>query len=120
MHTTQALWQARLCDPVVASLMQVVFPGDKLPTINTYPAGLIANTDPQDQPGMHWVAMYFDSPHESEFFDSYGFSPETYNMDAYILREATYYNDKPLQGLVRRLWKLLFVFIYFIAQVMLI
>ena len=99
MHTTQELWQACLSDPVLAPLMQGVFPRDRLPVINTYPAGLIANTDPHDQPGTHWVAMYFESPRESEFFDSYGFPPETYNMDTYILREVTYYNDKPLQGL---------------------
>ena len=99
MHTTLELWQACLYDPVLAPLIQGVFPSDKLPVINTYPASLIANTDPHDKPGTHWVAMYFESPHESEFFDSYGFPPETYNMDTFILRQATYYNDKPLQGL---------------------
>ena len=45
------------------------------------------------------VAMYFESPRERGFFCSYGFPPETYNMDTYILREVTYYNDKPLQRL---------------------
>ena len=80
MHTTQELSQACLRDPAVASLIQGVFP--KLPTIYTYPAGLITNTNPHDQPGR-----------------SYGFPPETYNMDTYILREATFYNYKPLKGL---------------------
>ena len=51
MHTTQELSQACLRDPAVASLIQGVFPSDKLPTIYTYPAGLITNTDPHDQPG---------------------------------------------------------------------
>ena len=92
MHTTLELWQAYLCDPVLAPLIQGVFPSDILPVTNTYPASLIANTDPHDKPGTHWVAMYFESPHESEFFDSYGFPPETYNI-------ATYYNDKQLWGL---------------------
>lgn len=82
MHTTQELSQACLRDPAVASLIQGVFPSDKVTTINTYPAGLITNTDPHDQPGR-----------------SYGFPPETYNMDTYILREATLYNYKPLKGL---------------------
>lgn len=71
MHTTQELWQACLHDPADASLVQAVFPSDKLPIINTYTAGPIANTHPQDQPGTYWVAIYFDSPQESEFFDSY-------------------------------------------------
>lgn len=100
MHTTQELWQVSLQDPVLASTMRGVFPSDKLPVIHTYmyPSALIANTDPHDQPGTHWIAMYFLSPHESEFIDSYGFPPETYDMDGYIVRENTYYNDKPLQG----------------------
>ena len=84
MHTTFELWQAALQDPMVASIMQGVFPRDKLPVVNTYPSGMIANTDPHDQPGTHWVAMYFISPWETEFFDSYGFPPDTYGMDGYI------------------------------------
>ena len=92
MHTTQELWQASMHDPVLAPVMKGVFPSDKLPIVDTYPSAMIANTDPYDEPGMHWIAMYFVSPDESEFFDSY-------SMDGYILRGATYYNDKPMQGL---------------------
>ena len=55
--------------------------------------------EPDDQPGTHWVAMFFISPWESEFFDSYGFPPDTYGMDGYIERDATRYNNKPFQGL---------------------
>ena len=99
MHTTQELWQVSLHDPILASVMRGVFPSDKLPIVNEYPSALIANTDPHDQPGTHWTAMYFVTPDESEFFDSYGFPPETYDMDEYVLRESTYFNDKPLQGL---------------------
>ena len=99
MHTTFELWQAALQDPILAPVMQGVFPRDKLPIVNKYPSGLIANTDPHDQPGTHWVAMYFISPWESEFFDSYGFPPDTYGMDGYIERDVTRYNNKPFQGL---------------------
>ena len=99
MRTTQELWEAALQDPVLSPIMRGVYPSDKLPIMKTYPSCLIANTDPHDRPGTHWVAMYFVSPCESEFFDSYGFPPETYHMDGYILREETYFNDKPMQGL---------------------
>ena len=99
MHTTQELWQASIHDPVLAPIMKGVFPSDKLPIVETYPSAMIANTDPHNQPGTHWIAMYFVSPQESEFFDSYGFPPESYGMDGYVLRETTYYNDKPMQGL---------------------
>ena len=43
--------------------------------------------------------MYFTSPGISEFFDSYGFSPEVYGMEDYILRNVTMYSDLPLQGI---------------------
>ena len=99
MHTTFELWQAALQDPILAPVMQGVFPRDKLPIVNKYPSGLIANTDPHDQSGTHWVAMYFISPWESEFFDSYGFPPDTYGMDGYIERDVTRYNNKPFHGL---------------------
>ena len=57
MYTTQELWQVSLHDPILASVMRGVFPSDKLPVVNEYPSALIANTDPQDQPGTHWLAM---------------------------------------------------------------
>lgn len=99
MHTTQELWQVSLHDPILASIRRGVFPSDKVPVVNKYPSALIANTDPHNQPRTHWIAMYFVTPDESEFFDSYGFPPETYGMDEYVLRTSTYFNDKPLQGL---------------------
>ena len=99
MHTTQELWQVLLHDPILPSVMRGVFPSDKLPVVNNYPSALITNTDSHDQPGTHWIAMYFVTPDESEFFDSYRFPPETYDMDGYIVGENYCYNDKPLQGL---------------------
>ena len=33
------------------------------------------------------------------FFDSYGFSADTYGIDGYINQNVTRYNDKPLQRL---------------------
>ena len=48
--------------------MQGVYPTDKLPIVNKYPSGLIANTDPHDKPGTHWVATYFISVWEGDIF----------------------------------------------------
>ena len=58
MHTTQELWQASMHDPVLAyaPIMKGEFPSDKLPIVDTYPSAMIANTDPHDEPGMHWIA----------------------------------------------------------------
>ena len=40
-----------------------VFPSDKLPqTIDKYPCGLVANTDPSTKPGKHWISIYLSSP----------------------------------------------------------
>ena len=62
------LWQAAIEDPMLVPIMQGVYPTDKLPIVNKYPSGLIANTDPHDKPGTHWVATYFILLWESEFF----------------------------------------------------
>ena len=67
VHTTFELWQAALQDPILAPIMQGVYPRYKLPIVNKYPSGLIANTDPHDKLGTHWVAMYFICPWKSEF-----------------------------------------------------
>ena len=52
-----------------------VFAADELPTLNTFPCGFVANTDPSTEPGTHWVAFYFPSREKGEFFDSYGHPP---------------------------------------------
>ena len=68
MHTTFELWQAAIEDSMLVPIMQGVYPRDKLPIVNKYPSGLIANTDPHDKPGTHRVATYFISLWDSEIF----------------------------------------------------
>ena len=110
MHTTFELWQATIEDPMLAPIMQGVYPTDKLPIVNKYPSGLIANTDPHDKPGTYWVATYFILLWESGvFFDSYRCSTDTYGIDGYINQNVTRYNDKPFQGLTSDTWRLLLV-----------
>ena len=60
-----------------------VFAADELPTLNTFPSGFVANTDPSTEPGTHWVAFYFPSREKGEFFDSYGHPPEHYGFKSY-------------------------------------
>ena len=58
-----------------------VYAADELPkSLDTFPCGFIANTDPSTKPGTHWVAFYFSSHEKGEFFDSYGYSPEQYKF----------------------------------------
>ena len=67
-------------NPVASSCFHGVFASNELPSkIPIYHSGLIANTDPNDKPGQHWVAMFFpDQEDKEEFFDSYGLPPNFY------------------------------------------
>lgn len=60
---TQELWQAVLCDPVLAPLMQGGFSSNKPYT----------NTVSHNQHGTNSVTMYFTLPRKSEFLAHCGF-----------------------------------------------
>ena len=90
-------------DPMTNKTFCGVFPSDKLPqTIETYPCGFVANTDPSHEPGTHWVAFYFVSKEEGEFFDSYGLPPNHYKSSfKNFLDKHSYdwnFNDRKLQS----------------------
>ena len=76
MLSTRDLEDMMMQDPVTSSCFLGVFASNELPSkISTYPSALIANTDPCNKPGQHWVAMFFpDEENKEEFFDSYGLS----------------------------------------------
>lgn len=71
---------------MLVPLMQSVFDSDKLLIIKTYPAGLVSNTDPHNQPGTRWVAMHFILP--ANFFTA---------TEGYILRTG---RDHEPRGLI--------------------
>jgi hypothetical protein len=52
-----------------------VFPSDRLPSSIQYPCCLVANTDPSDKPGEHWVCMFLDQEKRGEYFCSFGLYP---------------------------------------------
>ena len=78
-----------------------VFPSDYIPKITKYPIGFIFNNQPSTKAGMHWVAFYFPSKHESEFFDSYGLRPSNYskNFTTFINKRHLDINEISLQSL---------------------
>ena len=80
MLSTRDLEDMMMQDSVASSCFLGVFASNELPyKIPTYPKGLIANTDPNNKPGQHWVAMFFpDEENKEEFFDSYGLPPNFY------------------------------------------
>lgn len=71
-------------NPFTKKIFRGVFAADELPErIDTFPCGFVANTDPSTEPGTHWITYYFPSPEKGEFFDSYGFPPEHYDLNVY-------------------------------------
>ena len=77
MNTSQLLCVIQ-SDPILANTIKGVFPADKVPKY-IRSGGFIANTDESYHIGKHWCAFYFNGFGQSEFFDSYGRSPEYYN-----------------------------------------
>ena len=67
-----------------------------------FPSTYVINSDPSNEPGEHWIAVYFDKRGGGEYFDSYGLAPafvglESY-MDTYSLA-GWIYKRKTLQAL---------------------
>lgn len=58
-----------------------VYACDRLPQLNKKniknPVCLIANTDPINKPGTHWIAIYIPRKGKVEYFDSYGNPPSS-------------------------------------------
>lgn len=57
----------------------------------------IVNTDDAKYSGSHWVAFNFLST-ECEFFDSYGYPPDTYGFQHTLQNYSVTYNNKMLQS----------------------
>jgi hypothetical protein len=73
-----------------------VFSRDTLPPITKYPASLVVNTDTRDQPGSHWVAIYFHAKEVAEYFDPYGLPPLHQEFRDYLPTTVTH-NEITLQ-----------------------
>ena len=59
-----------------------VFPRDLEPhKFVRYPSCYVLNTDPSNEPGEHWLALFVTGPNDYEFFDSFAQLPATYGID---------------------------------------
>ena len=90
-------------DPITNKEFCGVFPSDKLPqTIDRYPCGFVANTDPSTKPGPHWISIYLLSPCKSSWFNSNGKPAEFYASAFTDFLEKHCYewdvNDRKLQS----------------------
>ena len=73
---------------------------DKLPETVRYPSCMIINNQKSTEPGEHWIALYFGKNKNSEFFDSFGNSPERFGLEKYIKKHSSKikFNKKKLQS----------------------
>ena len=75
---------SRLISPNKCSYLGI-FSQDHLPSpssnTHSFPLCFVANTDPSNKPGEHWVSFFYDSPSSLEFFDSYGLDPSFYGFN---------------------------------------
>ena len=88
-------------DPETKKTFLGVFARDKLPEKVSFPSCLVFDTDNQNEPGEHWLALHYNNNGFCNFFDSYGQHPSAYKMVSYLNNTSKKwsYNMKTLQGL---------------------
>lgn len=98
--TTNSISNILRDDPFTKTNFIGVFPRDQLPSIKYYPVSFVINTDPSYKVGEHWLGFFFDRDKTCYFFDSFGNSPEYFNLGKYTKRFANSveYNDDQIQG----------------------
>ena len=92
--------------PKLAQVFYGTVPCDRLPKTlpQEGPTAYIVNTDPHDEPGRHWIAIWTEG-NVSEIMDSYGLSLEVYGTTDTLLewlnRHSKYqlHNRQSLQSL---------------------
>ena len=76
-----------------------VFASDELPSRTSTDSLFVCNTDPSDRPGTHWIVVYVDEMHKSDYFDSFGMAPTIPEIELFLNDNsvAWAYNDRPVQ-----------------------
>lgn len=99
MNTVELVRSFRGND-VTKKNFQGVFPCNHLPEKVFKPAFIVANTDPSNKPGTHWVAFYFPKKGPAEYFDSFGRRPYNRYFLRFLQRNSSSFisNTKRLQG----------------------
>jgi hypothetical protein len=61
--------------PSTRNVFKGVYTRNRLPSRVGVPSAVIENTDPDDRPGTHWVALYIDANSRGEYYDPKGRPP---------------------------------------------
>ena len=61
--------------PKTKATFKGVYARNRLPRHLNVPSALIGNTDPDDLPGQHWIAIYIDANSKGEYYDPTGRPP---------------------------------------------
>lgn len=72
------LWEALNKNHVTRDYSDGVFPLDHLHHLHSKPRLVIVNTDPEKDPGKHWLLFFYNPDDSVDFFDSLGKSPFSY------------------------------------------
>jgi hypothetical protein len=91
----------RLClrDSLISRCFVGVFPCNKLPKKISWPTCLIANTQPSNNDGEHWIAIFINKEGYGDYFCSYGQKPLKVFADFLDKHtQSWYYSQKCLQN----------------------
>lgn len=68
----------RICRALLKNAFVGVFAENELKSLRQFerPCGLIVNTEPTPDPGLHWTAIYLHVDNTGEFFDSFALDPD--------------------------------------------
>jgi hypothetical protein len=79
-----------------------VFASDELPRRASTSSLFVFNTDPSNQPGMHWVSVYIDHRRHGEYFDSFGMHPTVHHFETFLNNNCTKWlcNTVPVQDVM--------------------
>ena len=78
-----------------------VFAADTIP-FHITSGGIIVNTDKKNEPGEHWVAIYYNGDGSCEYWDGFGLPPIVPEIIWHITQtapEGCYFNSRPVQSL---------------------
>ena len=49
-----------------------------------FPSAYVINSDPSNEPGEHWIAVYFNKCGRGDYFDNYGLAPAFVGLESYM------------------------------------